>query len=44
MVGGVGMGVAVANARQEVLNASAAVTATAKEDGVAKSLQKLFSL
>ena len=44
MIGGVGMGIAVANARQEVLDVSTAVTANAKEDGVAQSLQKLFSL
>lgn len=44
MVGGVGMGVAVSNARQEVKDVAAKITGHGKEDGVAKSLQEIFSL
>ncbi|WP_417887375.1 HAD family hydrolase [Zunongwangia sp.] len=44
MVGGVGMGIAVSNARQEVKDVATQVTGHGKEDGVAQSLQKLFSL
>jgi len=44
MVGGVGMGIAVSNARQEVKDVAIQITGHGKEDGVAQSLQKLFSL
>ena len=44
MVGGVGMGVAVSNARQEVKNVATKITGHGKEDGVAQSLKELFSL
>ena len=42
MIGGVGMGVAVDNARAEVKAVSNAITNTNKEDGVAIFLDKLF--
>ena len=42
MINGVGMGVAVGNARKEVLEVANIVTHSGKEDGVAKSLQELF--
>ena len=44
MVGGVGMGVAVSNARQEVKDVATKITGHGKEDGVAQSLQEIFSL
>ena len=44
MVGGVGMGVAVSNARQEVKDVATKITGHGKEDGVAHCLQELFSL
>lgn len=44
MINGVGMGVAVANARQEVLEVANVVTDAGTEDGVATSLRKLFKL
>ncbi|MFD1095306.1 HAD family hydrolase [Salegentibacter chungangensis] len=42
MIKGVGMGVAVANARKEVLEVANLVTGHGKEDGVAAGLKKLF--
>lgn len=44
MIKGVGMGIAVANAREEVLEVANKVTEAGKEDGVAKSLKALFNL
>lgn len=44
MIKGVGMGVAVGNARPEVLEVANKVTAHGKEDGVATSLRELFRL
>ncbi|HEY9186148.1 MAG TPA: Cof-type HAD-IIB family hydrolase [Salegentibacter sp.] len=44
MIKGVGMGVAVANARQEVLEVANVITDAGIEDGVATSLKKLFKL
>ncbi|MDT0642976.1 HAD family hydrolase [Zunongwangia sp. F363] len=44
MIKGVGMGVAVANARDEVLQVANNVTHAGIEDGVAKSLRELFKL
>ncbi|MGY5850319.1 HAD family hydrolase [Salegentibacter sp. F14] len=44
MIKGVGMGVAVANARREVLEVANVVTDAGTEDGVATSLKKLFKL
>ena len=44
MVKGVGTGVAVANARQEVLDVAKVVTHSGTEDGVAKSLIDLFEI
>jgi Cof subfamily protein (haloacid dehalogenase superfamily) len=44
MVKGVGTGVAVANAREEVLEVAKVVTHAGTEDGVAKSLIELFEL
>ena len=44
MLQGVGMGIAVGNAKPEILEIAKEVTAHGKEDGVAKSLQKLFNL
>jgi len=43
MLKGVGLGVAVANARPEVLAVADLVAATAKEDGVALTLRRLFT-
>lgn len=43
MLKGVGTGVAVANAKPEVLAVADAVTGPAKEDGVALALQRLFT-
>ncbi|WP_037316378.1 HAD family hydrolase [Salegentibacter sp. Hel_I_6] len=42
MIKGVGMGIAVGNARKEVLEVANIVTQSGKEDGVANSLQELF--
>jgi hydroxymethylpyrimidine pyrophosphatase-like HAD family hydrolase len=42
MLKAVGMGVAVANAKEEVLAIADDVTDINKEDGVAKSIQKYF--
>ena len=42
MINGVGMGVAVGNARKEVLEVANIVTHSGKEDGVANSLKELF--
>lgn len=42
MIKGVGMGVAVGNARKEVLEVANIVTQSGKEDGVANSLKELF--
>lgn len=42
MIGAVGLGVAVENARDEVKQVAKAITTHHKEDGVAKYLQKLF--
>ncbi|MDT0676733.1 HAD family hydrolase [Autumnicola musiva] len=44
MIEGVGMGIAVANARDEVLRVANTVTHAGIEDGVAKSLRELFKL
>lgn len=44
MVKGVGMGVAVANARKEVLDAANLITDAGIDDGVATSLKKIFQL
>lgn len=44
MIRGVGMGVAVGNAKPEVLEVAHMVTAPGKEDGVAKSINELFRL
>ncbi|SHN03094.1 hypothetical protein SAMN05878281_3152 [Salegentibacter salegens] len=44
MIKGVGMGVAVGNARKEVLEVANIVTQSGKEDGVAKSLKELFKI
>ncbi|MFZ0491449.1 MAG: HAD family hydrolase [Salegentibacter sp.] len=44
MIKGVGMGIAVANAREEVLEVANIVTEAGVEHGVAKSLKKLFEL
>ncbi|MDT0686784.1 HAD family hydrolase [Autumnicola psychrophila] len=44
MVKGVGMGIAVANARNEVLEVAKVVTHPGTEDGVAKSLIDIFEL
>jgi len=43
MIKGVGMGVAVANARREVLEVANFITEAGTEDGVANSLKKIFS-
>ena len=40
----VGMGIAVGNAKPEILKIAKEITLHGKEDGVAKSLQKLFNL
>jgi len=44
MIKGVGMGVAVGNARKEVLEVANIVTQSGKEDGVANSLKELFKI
>ncbi len=44
MLKAVGMGIAVGNAKPEILEIAKEVTHHGKEDGVAKSLQKLFNL
>lgn len=44
MIKGVGLGIAVANARDEVLQVANIVTEAGIEHGVAKSLKKLFEL
>lgn len=44
MIKGVGMGIAVANAREEVLEVANQVTEAGVEHGVANSLRKLFKL
>ncbi|PKD19311.1 haloacid dehalogenase [Salegentibacter salinarum] len=44
MIKGVGMGVAVRNARKEVLEVANIVTESGKEDGVANSLKELFKI
>ena len=44
MIGGVGMGVAVANARYPVKEAANKITLSNKEDGVAIALEEIFSL
>lgn len=44
MLKGCGMGIAVGNAKPEVLEVAKEVTLHGKEDGVAVSLQKLFAL
>lgn len=44
MVKGVGMGIAVGNARQEVQDVARVITAAGIEDGVAKSLKEIFKL
>lgn len=44
MLKAVGMGVAVGNAKPEILEIAKEVTYHGREDGVAKSLQKLFGL
>jgi HAD superfamily hydrolase (TIGR01484 family) len=41
MLGAVGMGVAVGNARSEVLAIADFITSTNKEDGVAKAIEEL---
>lgn len=42
MIGGVGMGVAVANAREETKKVAKKITDASIEDGVAKSIEELF--
>ncbi|APU69187.1 Cof-type HAD-IIB family hydrolase [Christiangramia flava] len=44
MLKGVGMGIAVGNAKPDVLEVAHMVTAPGKEDGVAKSINKLLQL
>lgn len=44
MLKAVGMGIAVGNARAEILEIAKQVTHHGKEDGVAKSLQEIFNL
>ena len=44
MLKAVGMGIAVGNAKPEILEIAKEITHHGKEDGVAKSLQKLFDL
>ena len=44
MLKAVGMGVAVGNAKPEILKIAREITHHGKEDGVAKSIQKLFRL
>ena len=44
MIKGVGMGIAVGNAKPEVLEVAHMVTSHGKEDGVAKSITKIFNL
>lgn len=44
MIKGVGMGIAVGNAREEVLEVANVITAAGIEDGVAKSLNEIFKL
>ena len=44
MIKGVGMGIAVANAKPEVLEIAHMVTATGKEDGVAKGICEILQL
>lgn len=44
MLKAVGMGIAVGNAKPEILEIAREITHHGKEDGVAKSLQKLFRL
>lgn len=44
MLKAVGMGIAVGNAKPEILEIAKEVTFHGKEDGVARSLQKLFNL
>ena len=44
MLKAVGMGIAVENAKPEILDIAKEITYHGKEDGVAKSLQKLFNL
>lgn len=44
MLRAVGMGIAVGNAKPEILEIAKEITFHGKEDGVAKSLQKLFRL
>ncbi len=44
MIKGVGLGIAVSNARQEVLDVAKKVTGHGKEDGVATSLCEIFKI
>lgn len=44
MIKGVGLGVAVGNAREEVLEVANIITNSGKEDGVAQSLKELFKI
>lgn len=44
MLQGVGMGIAVGNAKAEVLEVAHMVTATGKEDGVAKSISEILKI
>lgn len=44
MLRAVGMGIAVGNARPEILKIAKSITDPGKEDGVAKSLQQIFNL
>jgi hypothetical protein len=44
MIDGVGLGVAVGNARKEVLKVANIITQSGKEDGVANSLKELFKI
>lgn len=44
MLEAVGMGIAVGNAKPEILEIAKEITFHSKEDGVARSLQKLFNL
>lgn len=44
MLKATGLGIAVSNAKPEILEIANEITAHGKEDGVAKSLQKLFKL
>ena len=42
MLQGVGLGIAVGNAKPEVLEIAHMVTASGKEDGVAKSIREIL--